>query len=311
MFKERPASVSSVCVVAEETDKMEAYLRSQVLCGGNCVGYEEGELTLDELLEKVGESGVLSTLDLTSGFHQIPIDEKSMELTMFVCPLGKFMFKRMPFGLKNAPAVFQRVIEKVLEPVKGVSTVYIDDVIVYSRDWESHTRDLRCVLECIKESGMTAKLRKCVFGRCRLKYLGHIVGDGRVYVPENRVEAFRHYGLPNTKKQHRTFLGAIGYYRRFIKGFVDHSSLLMPGMSLSSPRLVMWSEEMKLAFTRLCELLCNSVVLFVPHPSDSFVLYTDTLGAGLGACLHAKREDGEVPIAFSPGSCMAGREITA
>ncbi len=137
------------------------------------------------------------------------------------------------------------------------------------------------------------------------------MGGGSVYVPDNRVEAFRHYGLPTTKKQLRTFLGTIGYYRRFIKGFADHSSLLMPATSLSSPRLVMWSEEMKLAFTRLCELLCNSVVLFVPHPSDSFVLYTDTLGAGLGACLHAKREDGEVPIAFSPGSCMAGREITA
>ena len=86
-------------------------------------------------MECVGPSACLTKLDLTAGFHQVAMSEDCMEMTTFVCPLGKYMFRRMPFGLKNAPAIFQAVVEKVLSPVKGVCHNYIDDVVVFSRDW--------------------------------------------------------------------------------------------------------------------------------------------------------------------------------
>ena len=205
--------------------------------------------TLEELVESVGNSSVLSTLDLSSGFHQIPMDESSSELTTFVSPLGKFRYKRMPFGLKNAPAVFQRVMEEFLEPVKKFCGVYIDDTIVYSDGWSNHMRDLKCVLECINSAGVTVKRKKSVFGKKRLKYLGHMVGEGTVAVPENRVLAFKEYGKPKTKRQLRTFLGALGYYRRFIPGFARSAAILTPSTALSAPKLVDWSEEMSEAFT--------------------------------------------------------------
>ncbi len=145
---------------------------------------------LEELVERVGKSSVLSTLDLSSGFHLIPMDKSSSELTTFVSLLVKFRYKRMPFGLKNVPAVFQRVMEEVLEPVKKFCSVYIDDIIVYSDGWSNHVRYLKCVLECISSAGMTVKRKKSVFGRKRLKYLGHMVGEGTVTVSENRVLAF-------------------------------------------------------------------------------------------------------------------------
>ncbi len=164
--------------------------------------------------------------------------------------------------------------------------------------WRRGTLQQMCVLECISSAGMTVKRKKSVFGRKRLKYLGHMVGEETVTVPENRVLAFKEYGKPKTKRQLRTFLGALGYYRRFIPGFARSAAILTPSTALSAPKLVDWSEEMSEAFTILCESLSCNVVLFVPTPSDRFIAYTDASGAGVGACLHADREDGEVPISF-------------
>ncbi len=254
--------------------------------------------TLDELVQKVRRSGVLSTVDLTSGFHQIPMEESSSNMTTFVSPLGKYRFLRMPFGLKNAPAVFQKVMDKILCMVKDCCDVYIDDVVIFSKDWETHLCDLKRVLKTIERVGMKVKLRKCVFGRKRLKYLGHIIGEGVVTVPESRVLAFKNYGRHKTKRQLRTFLGAIGYYRRFIPGFAEMAANLTPSTRVRAPVKVMWCEEMKVAFSALCDSLCVNVMLFVPSPEDQFKLYTDASGVGVGACLHAVRKDGEVPIGF-------------
>ncbi len=132
--------------------------------------------SLDEILRKVGQSCCLSTLDLTSGFHQVEMDADSMEFTTFVCPVGKFCYKRMPFELKNAPAVFQAAVEAVLEPVDNIACNYIDDVVFFSESWEQHLCDLKSVIICLGEAGLTIKKSKCTFGRRYLTYLGHRIG---------------------------------------------------------------------------------------------------------------------------------------
>ena len=119
-----------------------------------------------EILEKVGPSLCLSTLDFISGFYQIAMSERSSELTTFVC--RTYMYCKMPFGLKNAPAIFQSVVEEVLIPVNQVCKNYIDDVVVYSACWDDHLIDLANVIRCLGEAGLTVKSKKCVFGR---KYL--------------------------------------------------------------------------------------------------------------------------------------------
>ncbi len=254
--------------------------------------------SLDEILLRVGNCTCLTTLDLTAGFHQIEMDPESSELTTFVCPLGKYRYVRMPFGLKNAPAVFQAAVECVLEPVKSVCCNYIDDVVIFSRNWKSHLIDIKSVIECLGVAGLKIKKRKCVFGRRYLTYLGHRIGGGGMSIPESRVKALQEFVRPRTKRDMRAFLGAMSYYRRFIKGFGNLSSRLTPATSLRAPHLVTWTGEMDSAFRELQSLLCGHVMLYTPSPDDELKLYTDASGDGIGACLHCVRDGEELPIAF-------------
>ncbi len=254
--------------------------------------------SLTELLEQVGPNTCLSTLDLTAGFHQLAMDESSSELTTFVCPFGKFRYQRMPFGLKNAPAIFQFVVESVLKPVNDCCKNYVDDVIIYSSNWSDHLSHIKRIIECLGASGLTIKRRKCCFGRKHLMYLGHKIGAGQLAVPEHRVEALADFARPKTKKQLRSFLGSLSYYRRFIPRFADCSSALTPAVSLKAPLRVVWSDEMDSMFSKLKMLLCQCSVLFIPSPVDEFILYTDASGSGVGGCLHIVRNGDELPVGF-------------
>ncbi len=242
--------------------------------------------SLDEILRKIGQSSCLSTLDLTSGFHQIAMDGNSSDLTTFVCPLGKYKYARMPFGLKNAPAVFQAAVESVLAPVSDVSCNYIDDVVIFSDSWNKHLLDLKRVIDCLSHAGFTLKLKKCCFGRKYLTYLGHTIGGGGLSIPKCRVDSLLAFKHPVTKKDMRSFLGAMSYYRKFIPGFGQHSALLTPSVSLRAPYRVAWTEDMEHAFGELRRLLADSVVLCVPSDHEDLVMYTDASGIGIGACLH-------------------------
>ena len=161
-------------------------------------------------MEKAGNCRVLSKLDLTAGFHQIEMDNSSSDMTTFISAMGKFKFLRMPFGLKNAPAIFQRTIEQVLRPVRDSTCNYIDDVIIFSNSWEEHLVHLEGVLECIREAGLTIKRKKCEFGWKYMTYLRHLVGCGRLAVPESRVMAMRKYGKPRAKKAIESILRECG-----------------------------------------------------------------------------------------------------
>lgn len=139
---------------------------------------------IEDLLDQLGEAQYLSKLDLNKGFYQIPVDEKDQPKTAFCTPWGKYEFKRMPFGLRNAPATFQRFMHVVLGGLEQTAESYIDDVIVFSRTWEEHLVHLRQTLERLRQYQLTAKPSKCQWGASSLTYLGHVVGHGKVCVPE-------------------------------------------------------------------------------------------------------------------------------
>ncbi len=254
--------------------------------------------TLDEILEKAGNARVMSKLDLAKGFHQIQMDEDSKQYTTFVCPFGKFCFKRMPFGLKNAPAVFQAAVEQVLSECKAFSTNYIDDILIYSECWDDHVVHIRLVLEALRGAGLTVKRGKCEWGGRYIDYLGHRVGCGQLAVPDHRVAALRDFRQPKTQKDLRAFLGSVGYYRKFIVGFANLSAILTPATSSTAPRVVQWTQEMEAAFCELKCVLANHVVLNVPQAEDQFILHTDASGVGVGAVLNIIKNGVEVPVAF-------------
>ncbi len=242
--------------------------------------------TLEELLDRAGASKVLTMLDLTAGFQQVAIEPDQRDLMTFGSPKGRFRFRRMPFELKNAPAQFQMVVDKVLEECRAFASCYIDDTLVFSDDWESHLEALRLVFKCLSEAGLTVKKRKCCFGRNRLRYSGHWIGNEELRVPRDRVEALASYGKPKRKRQLKSFLGVIGYYRKFVRHFAEDAAVLTPMTTKVAPELVRWTGEAGLAFHHLRESLCNYVVLIVPVPGDCYVLYTDASYRSVGGCLH-------------------------
>ncbi len=253
---------------------------------------------LDDILEKVGVAQALSKLDLAKGFHQLVLRKDCRHLTTFCSPHGKFRFCKLPFGLKNAPAYFQGAMEKALRMCLEVCSVYIDDILVYSRDPKDHIGDLRKVLVALRKAGLTARPEKCEWGRKFLTYLGHRIGGGRVAVPEDRVTAMSDYKRPRTQRDMRAFLGAVGYYRRFIQNFASHSSVLTPSTSTKSPKVIQWTPAMDEAFMSLRSKLCNHVILTVPNVCDCFRVQTDASYLGLGAVLNVIRDNEELPIGF-------------
>ncbi len=253
---------------------------------------------LEEMLERVGSGRVLSKVDLAKGFHQVEVVEKYREKTCFICPFGKFQYRRMPFGLCNAPSVFQRLMDGVLVRCEDFAKVYIDDILVVSGSWEVHVRHLRRLFEVLRDAGLTCKRSKCVFGKRRLEFLGHVIGDGFMSVPEARIVAIKEHPVPKTRKQLRAFLGLIGFYRRFIRGFHRGSSLLTPHTAKTSPGKVEWTSPMLEGFRELCNSLCDHVCLCVPCEDDVFGLECDASASGIGAVLSVQREGEWRPVAF-------------
>lgn len=134
---------------------------------------------IEELLDKVAPTEYITTMDLCKGYYQVPLAEEDKAKTAFLTPMGKFQFTRMPFGLKNAPAVFQRLMDGILGGL-DFAAAYIDDVVVASKTWEEHLQHLRTVMDRITASGLKVKRTKCVFGGAEVQFLGHRIGRGVV-----------------------------------------------------------------------------------------------------------------------------------
>ena len=254
--------------------------------------------TLEEILEKVGGSKVMTKLDLAKGFYQVEVEPLSQDKTAFISPFGKYQFLRMPFGLKNAPATFQRLMEVVLAGCYDCSAPYIDDIVVFSNSAEEHVQHLRRVLGALRKYGLTIKEEKCQFGREKVEYLGHVIGGGQLAVPAHRATAMRDYIQPKTKKQLRSFLGAAGYYRQFVKGYARLSAVLSPLTSKSAPGVVCWTAEGLEAFAQIKVSLVNVVTLTIPTEQDTFTLHTDASGCGIGATLNVERDGKTLPVAY-------------
>ena len=223
---------------------------------------------IEDLLNQVAGATWLSKLDLNIGFHQVPLSTDSKEKTAFCSPWGKFAFKRMPFGLKNAPAAFQRCMLNALSHLPGCSAAYIDDVIIFSPNWKTHIDHIRPVLDALRVAGLTANPLKCVRGAHSLEYLGHHVGMGKVRVPEVRVRAMKDYVRPTSQKGLRAFLGMDGYYRRFMPDFSRWAGPLFGVLKKGFPVKIEWGESRSVAFVYLTNALSCEHTLTMPREHD-------------------------------------------
>ena len=254
---------------------------------------------IDDMLDSLSEARVFSTLDLASGFWQVEVERASQEKTAFITHHGLFEFEKMPFGLSNAPATFQRLMETVLAGlVRNICYVYLDDILIIGKTFEEHLKNIARVLDRLQEAGLKLKPSKCHFLLRQVQYLGHTISDQGISPDASKIEAVKSFPEPTDLKSLRSFLGLASYYRRFIPGF---SAVANPLFKLTRKNVnFCWSVTCQEAFERLKQLLVDTPLLIFPNFSRGFVMETDTSGVGLGAVLAQQVEDGTLhPVAYA------------
>ncbi|KAJ1167473.1 hypothetical protein NDU88_007864 [Pleurodeles waltl] len=253
----------------------------------------------DELIDRLGAAKFLSTFDLTSGYWQIALSPRAKERSAFSTPEGHFQFKVMPFGMKNAPATFQRLVNRVLSGLESFSAAYLDDIAVFSSTWRDHLVHLKEVLQALLQAGLTIKASKCQIGQSSVVYLGHLVGGGHVQPLQPKIQTILDWEAPKTQTQVRAFLGLTGYYRRFVQNFGTIVAPLTELTSKKQPKKVIWTPECQKAFDTLKQAMCSAPVLLAPDYSKEFVVQTDASEEGIGAVLAQVNEEGhDHPVAF-------------
>lgn len=252
---------------------------------------------IDDLTERLGTSKFLTTIDLSKGYWQIPLTQRSKELTAFKTPRGLFHFKVLPFGLHGAPASFQRLMDQVLQGL-SFTAAYLDDIVIYSDTWEQHLQHLQEVLLRLKNAGLTVNPQKCFITKTEVEYLGFVVGNGVIRPQVKKVQAIEGCPQPRTRKELRSFLGMAGFYHRFIPNFSSRAAALTDLVGSRSPNQLRWTKEAEAAFRDIGTALSKDPVLHNPDFNQPFVLQTDASDRGLGAVLLQGGPDARRPIVF-------------
>ena len=253
---------------------------------------------IDALLERLGRATVFTKLDLASGYHQIAMEETSIQKTAFRTNRGHFEFIVMPFGLCNAPATFQRLMNKVFADNLDIFiAVYLDDILIFSQSMEEHWEHLRWALTRLREAKLYGRLHKCEFLKDQVEYLGFEVSPRGIQASPGKVRAIIEWPRPKSVHDVRSFLGLASYYRRFVRGF---SEMARPLTQMTKHRVEWdWSEAQHRAFNRLKLALTTAPVLKLPDFDRQFVVTTDASDAAVGAILEQDFGNGLQPVAFA------------
>src|SRR3954463_751465 len=239
---------------------------------------------IDDLMDQLVGASVFSKIDLRSGYHQIRVKEDDIQKTAFRTRYGHYEYSVMPFGVTNAPGVFMEYMNRIFHPyLDKFVVVFIDDILIYSKNEEEHAEHLRTVLELLKEKQLFAKLSKCEFWLEEVSFLGHVISKNGIAVDPTKIEAVSQWEAPKSVSEIRSFLGLAGYYRKFIEGF---SKLALPLTKLTRKgQAFIWDAKCEEGFQELKRRLTSAPILILPSPTESFVVYCDASLMGLGGVL--------------------------
>jgi len=253
---------------------------------------------IDTYLGSMDGAVWFTTLDLRSGYHAIPIRKEDRDKTAFITRRGCFRYKVMPFGLTCVPALFQRLMDLVLCGLTYNSVlVYLDDIVVFSRDFDTHMNRLQEVLDRLRQANLKLHPSKCHLFQRRVAFLGHVISHRGVEVQTEKIAAVRDWPRPQNVSELRSFLGLCSYYRRFVHKFADIAAPLHELQRKNAP--FVWQEEQESAFNRLKEVLTSAPVLGVPRDEGMFTVDSDASSVGIGAVLSQQQEGREVVIAYA------------
>ena len=274
---------------------------------------------IDDTLDTLAGSKWFSTLDLLSGYWQVEVRPEDREKTAFCTPDGLFEFNVMPFGLCNAPATFQRLMDTVLAGLQWTNClVYLDDVIVLGRTFKEHLSNLKEVFDKFREARLKLKASKCALCQEKVEFLGHIVSANGVATDPKKTEKVANWPVPRSRREVQQFLGLANYYRRFVQ---DYARIAKPLHRLTEKNTTFkWTSECEGSFENLRQNLVSAPVLAFPDCSRPFILDTDARDSGIGAVLSQVQDDGtERVIAYASRTlskaerryCVTRRELLA
>lgn len=261
---------------------------------------------IEESLEALRGAKYFSTIDLASAYNQVEVAPQDRHKTAFTTPMGLYEYNRMPFGLQNAPATFQRLMQGVFQDdILHTMMVYLDDIIVFSSTIEEQLERLEKVFTKLRSHGLKIEPTKCQLFRDQVSYLGHVVSAEGVATDPEKTKAVREWPTPTTVRDVRSFLGFASYYRRFVPKFAQAAGPLHKlvadlgsggsNKSTKKPIQGRWTEECQRSFEKLKNLLTSAPILAYPDYNQPFILETDASNEGLGAVL-SQEQDGKVKV---------------
>ena len=251
---------------------------------------------IEDLFASLSGGKIFTKLDLTHAYQQVEIAEESRKYTTINTTRGLFQYHRLPFGISAAPAIFQRLMESLLQDLPHV-TVYIDDIVVTGSSEDDHLANLDKVMARLETAGLTLRQSKCVFGASSIEYLGHVIDSDGLHPSIEKVRAIQNAPEPRSITELKSFLGLLNYYNKFLPNL---SSVLFPLYRLLQKNTpFLWESEHRSAFKKAKELLQSSSLLVHYNSQKELILSCDASPYGIGAVLGHRMEDGsEKPIAY-------------
>jgi hypothetical protein len=252
---------------------------------------------VQDIFDRLKGCSCFTKLDLKQGFHQIRIVEEDIYKTGFSCSSGHYEWLVMPFGLCNAPATFQSLMQFVLaEKLNKFVVVFIDDILIYSKNKQDHLIHVEWVLQQLKKWQLYATAKKCQWMKPIMEFLGHVVSADGVQVMQKKIQSIIEWPELTNAKEVKSFLGLAGYYRRFVK---DFSSIASPLTELTKEKTAWrWGDEEREAFIRLKNAMSSTPTLVYPDLEKPFTVTTDASGYAVGAVLSQDQGNGHQPVAF-------------
>ena len=271
---------------------------------------------IDTCLESLGNNSLYSSLDMRSGYWQVPVCEEDREKTCFVTRKGVFGFKVLPFGHCNAPSTFQRLVDMTLAGLTWeICLCYLDDLIIFSKTFDDHIKRLQAVFDRLRAADLKLKPSKCVIFARQVKFLGSVISDQGVAPDPEKIEAVATWPTPKSVTEVRAFVALAGYYRRHIRGF---SEIARPLHELTRKNVAFyWGTEQEEAFRELKRCLTTAPVLAMPEDGGGYILDIDTnvnfMGCALQQCQNGLlKVIGYGSKVFSPAEtryCTTRREL--